>query len=304
MSEQEKVKILLKEAVVYKNQGLYAQAREKFGSALEIMTRNDVLQKNTTLISAVEEKVREVDAILGDIDQDAAAPELSEDIQELIKKSFAFSKDKEAAAIEGAMALAKFGQFEKALEEFNEILAYATLPVMIAKNIIRCHLTASSPEAAVEQFQAWADGDRFTGEEIRHLREFLRGILESRDIDLQVPGDDEVQESLPGGAEPEEEEEEEEMDISSVNIRLEGGPESGQSEEFPVELQSGYTISIIVPASGKELVRLFKHGLRLPEIQCFSPIGFFPGSGTVTGKTKVLEGPNRGSFMVDIKLDE
>ncbi len=301
MSEQDKIKILLKEAVVYKNQGLYAQAREKFGSALAIMTRNDVLQKNTTLISAVEEKIREVDAVLGDIDQDAAAPELSEEIQELIKKSFAFSKDKEAAAIEGAMALAKFGQFEKALEEFNEILAYATLPVMIGKNIIRCHLTASSPEAAVEQLQAWADGDRFTGGEIRHLREFLRGVLESRDIDLEVPGDDEVRESLPEGAEPEEEEE---MDISSVNIRLEGGPESGQSKEFPVELQSDSTVSIIVPASGKELVRLFRHGLRLTEIQCFSPIGFFPGSGTVTGKTKVLEGPNRGSFMVDIKLDE
>ena len=302
MSEQEKVKTLLKEAVVYRNQGLYAQAREKFCSALEIMNQNDVLRNNTTLISAVEQKVREVDAILGDIDQDVGAPELSEDIQELIKKSFAFSKDKEAAAIEGAMALAKFGQFEKALEEFNEILEYATLPVMIAKNIIRCHLTASSPEAAVEQFTAWSEGDRFTREEIHHLREFLRGTLESRDLDLAIPGGDEVQENPPGGAEPEEDEEE--MDISSVNLRLEGAPESERREGFPVELQSGSTISIIVPASDKELIRLFKHGLRLPEIQCFSPIGFFPGSGTVTGKTKVLEGPNQGSFMVDIRLDD
>jgi tetratricopeptide (TPR) repeat protein len=302
MSEQEKVKTLLKEAVVYRNQGLYAQAREKFCSALEIMNQNDVLRNNTTLISAVEQKVREVDAILGDIDQDVGAPELSEDIQELIKKSFAFSKDKEAAAIEGAMALAKFGQFEKALEEFNEILEYATLPVMIAKNIIRCHLTASSPEAAVEQFTAWSEGDRFTREEIHHLREFLRGILESRDLDLAIPGGDEVQENPPGDAEPEEDEEE--MDISSVNLRLEGAPESERREGFPVELQSGSTISIIVPASDKELIRLFKHGLRLPEIQCFSPIGFFPGSGTVTGKTKVLEGPNQGSFMVDIRLDD
>lgn len=301
MSEQEKVKTLLKEAVVYRNQGLYAQAREKFCSALEIMNQNDVLRNNTTLISAVEQKVREVDAILGDIDQDVGAPELSEDIQELIKKSFAFSKDKEAAAIEGAMALAKFGQFEKALEEFNEILEYATLPVMIAKNIIRCHLTASSPEAAVEQFTAWSEGDRFTREEIHHLREFLRGILESRDLDLAIPGGDEVQENPPGDAEPEEDEE---MDISSVNLRLEGAPESERREGFPVELQSGSTISIIVPASDKELIRLFKHGLRLPEIQCFSPIGFFPGSGTVTGKTKVLEGPNQGSFMVDIRLDD
>jgi hypothetical protein len=300
MSEQEKIKTLLKEAVVYKSQGLFTQARERFGRALEMLSRDDELRANTTLISAVEGKIREVDAILGDIEQDPGAPELSDEIQELIKKSFAFSKDREAAAIEGAMALAKFGQFEKALREFEEILQYATLPVMIAKNIIRCHLTVSSPEAAVQQFETWSSGDRFSREEIRHLREFLEGILESRGIDLEVPGADEPPEGPTEGPDPEEDDE---MDISSVNIQLEDGPEQGRSEEFPVELQSGATISIIVPASSREMVRMLRHGMRLTEIQCFSPIGFFPGSGTVTGKTKVLEGPNRGSFMVDIKLD-
>ncbi|MCF8061127.1 MAG: hypothetical protein K9M82_01300 [Deltaproteobacteria bacterium] len=300
MSEQEKVKTLLKEAVVYKNQGLFAQAKAKFSSALEVMTQNEVLRSNTTLISAIEEKLRDVDAILGDIDEETGAPELSEDIQELIKKSFAFSRDKEAAAIEGAMALAKFGQFDKALEEFNEILEYATLPVMVAKNIIRCHLTVSSPETAIEQFRTWAGGDRFSKEEMLHLREFLQGILESRGLDLEIPGGGESPESPPEGGDPEEDE----MDISSVNIQLEDGVENPRSEEFPVELQSGATISIIVPASSREMVRMFKHGMRLPMIQCFSPIGFFPGSGTITGKTKVLEGPNRGDFMVDIKLDD
>ncbi len=299
-TEQERVKSLLKEAVVYKNQGLFNQARERFSAALEIMNRSEALRSNTALIQAIQEKLRAVDATLREVDEDAEAPELSEDVRELIKRSFSFSKDKEAAAIEGAMALAKFGQFDTALEEFNAILEYATLPVMIAKNIMRCHLTLSSPQGAVDQFKDWAAQGRFSQEEVLHLREFLAGILESRGLDVEVP---EVQ--APEGIEAGEPvPEEDELDISSVTIASSGAPPAGHAEEFPVELQSGSTISIIVPSSSQEMVRTFRHGLRLPEMQCFSPIGFFPASGTVTGKTKVLQGPNQGHFMVDIKLDD
>ncbi len=300
MTEQEKVKALLKEAVVYKNQGLFKQAKEKFSDALEIMSQSDALQSNKALIAAIEEKVRDLNTTLKEIDDDTELPELSEDVQALIKKSFAFSKDREASATEGAMALAKFGQFDKALKEFDEILEYATLPVMIAKNIIRCHLNMSSPEGAIEQFKKWAGGNRFSREEILHLKEFLHGIMESRGIVLDIPMVDEPATGTPG----ETIQEEDELDISSVNIHLESGSQNERVEEFTVEFQSGNTVSIIVPSSSKDLVRILRHGMRLPSVQCFSSIGFFPGSGTVTGKTKVLQGPNQGNFMVDIKLDD
>jgi tetratricopeptide (TPR) repeat protein len=300
MSEQEKVKALLKEAVVYKSQGLFQQAKERFQNALEIMNENESLRANAALIATIREKLREMEETLEDIEEDEGTPELSEDVRELIKKSFSFSKDKEAAAIEGAMALAKFGQFDKALDEFNEILEYATLPMMIAKNIIRCHLSLGSHDGAVKQFKEWIGGNRFSREEIIHLKDFLSGLLESRGIEMDLP-------ALEGGeviAPAEEPSEEDELDISSVNIQLESGPQKGLTEEFPVELQSGDSISIVVPPSSKEMVRMFRHGMRLSEIQCFSPIGFFPASGTVTGKNKVLQGPNKGSFMVEIKLDD
>lgn len=300
MTEQERVKALIKEAVVYKNQGLFNQAKEKFSNALEMMSQSDALQSNKALIAAIEEKVRDLNTTLKEIDEDTDLPELSEEVQALIKKSFAFSKDREAAAIEGAMALAKFGQFDKALEEFDGILEYATLPVMVAKNIIRCHLNMSSPERAIEQFRSWTEGTRFSREEILHLREFLLGVMENRGIALDVPVMDE-----PAAGAPENEiQEEDELDISSVNIQLESGSQKERVEEFNVEFQSGNTISIIVPSAGKDLVRILKHGMRLPSVQCFTSIGFFPGSGTVTGKTKVLQGPNQGNFMVDIKLDD
>jgi tetratricopeptide (TPR) repeat protein len=300
MSEQGKVKKLLKEAVIYKKQGLFPQSKTKFSEALDIMTKSEALRTNETLITAIKEKLRDLDETIRDVDEGAEAPELSEEVQELIKKSFSFSKDKEAAAIEGAMALAKFGQYDKALDEFNQILEYATLPVMIAKNIIRCHLSKSPPQAAVDQFTVWAGGERFSREELKHLKEFLESLLDSRGIHLVIP-------DMPGGDDLTDEEaldEDEEIDIASISIRFDSGPRKGQALEFNVDLQSRNTVSIVIPANERGLVQVFKHGMRLAEIQCFSPIGLFPNSGTVSGKTKVLHGPNQGAFMVDIKLDE
>lgn len=305
MTEQEHVKKLLKEAVIYKKQGLFPQSKEKFSEALDIMTKSEALRRNETLITAIKDKLQDLDYTINEVNEGPEAPELSEEVQELIKRSFSFSKDKEAAAIEGAMALAKFGQYDKALLEFNQILEYATLPVMIAKNIIRCHLSKSPPQAAVDQFTTWSRGDRFSREELKHLREFLENLLDSRGIHLAVP-------DIPGTGggqvlpdqEDQEEEEEDELDIASISIQFDSGPQKGRALEFNVDLQSKNTISIVIPASERNLVQVFKHGMRLAEIQCFSPIGLFPNSGTVSGKTKVLHGPNQGAFMVDIKLDE
>ena len=301
MSEQENVKKLLKEAVIYKKQGLFPQSKTKFSEALDIMTKSEALRANEPLIAAIKDKLRDLDDTIKEVDESPEAPELSEEVQELIKKSFSFSKDKEAAAIEGTMALAKFGQFDKALHEFKQILEHATLPVMIAKNILRCHLSKSPPQASVDQFTVWARGDRFSKEELKHLREFLKNLLDSRGVHLVVPEVPGVGDELPdeGGMD-----EEEELDIASISIRFDTGPKKGQALEFNVDLQSKNTISIVIPASEKGLVQVFKHGMRLAEIQCFSPIGLFPNSGTVSGKTKVLHGPNQGAFMVDIKLDE
>ena len=41
------------------------------------------------------------------------------------------------------MALAKFGQYESALKEFDGLLKGGIMPLVAAKNIIRCHLALS-----------------------------------------------------------------------------------------------------------------------------------------------------------------
>ena len=263
---------MLKEAVVYKSQGLFSQASAIFNKALQTVMESEALRSNETLIAAIKAKIEDVNHVMAEIDEAPETPEVSDDVAELIKKSFSFAKDKEAAAIEGAMALAKFGQHEKALNEFTKLLETATLPVMIAKNIIRCHLFLDAPEGAVDQFTEWIGGDRFSLEDKNHIRTFMVSIFESRGITASIP---EIQEEAPSAA-SDSSSAEDELDIASVTITVDSGPKKGGSAEFEVSLQSGNTISIIIPAAEKILVQFFKHGMRLSEIQCFSPIGFFP----------------------------
>ena len=71
------------------------------------------------------------------LERELESPALSPNAQELIKKLFSFSdkKDKDEAALEGAIALAKFGQFESALAEFSELIKKDSIRVIAAKNI-------------------------------------------------------------------------------------------------------------------------------------------------------------------------
>jgi hypothetical protein len=300
MSERDKIKILLKEAVLYQKQGLLDQSKEKYETALRTVKESQAFSKQAKLIHDIEAKIDAVGKTLQEIDEGDEAPQLSGDVQDLIKKSFSFSKDKEAAAIEGAMALAKFGQYDRAMEEFKAMLKDTTLPVMLAKNIFRCHLSLSSPEGAVEQFKEWMNGEIFSTEDLKHLRAFLVGVFNKREIQMDVPEAEEPE--TPGVIMPEEPEEGE-LDISSVGIEILEGPGKGKSFEFDVSLQSGNIVSIVVPANKKELLALFKHGVKFSGIQCYTPIGFFKADGTVSGKTKIIHGEDKGDFMIDLKME-
>jgi hypothetical protein len=53
----------------------------------------------------------------------------------------------------------------------------------------------------------------------------------------------------------------------------------------------------------KSLADAFATGVKLPSIQCYSPITVFRTSGTVTGKAPIKQGPRKGDFTLDITVD-
>jgi len=299
MSDKDQIKSLLKEAELYKKQSLLNQSKEKYFKALQIIEKSQQLGNREKLMDAVQEKVRAVEEKLTEIDEAPEVPELSDSMQHLISKRFSFSKDKDTAAIEGAVALAKFGQYEQALAEFKRLLKQGVLPVVVAKNIITCLLSFSTPEAAVAQFGQWVSRESLPKPQLKQIRTFLNSTLEKKGIKTELPKLDEA----PAEAGKEEEEEDAVLDLASISIQLESGPLKGETVEFDVTFQSGNSVSVIIPARRKDLLDSFKTGMELSDIQCFSPIGFFKADGVLFGKTEIKDGPKQGDYLLEIAIN-
>jgi len=140
MAHQVQVKSLVKEAELYRTQGLLEESKEKYMGILQLIEKNQRFQSNKKAINVIKDRIVGLERDLAEIDQETEAPELSGKVQDLIKNLFSFSQNKDAAEMEGAVALARFGQYERALAEFNSLLDKGTLPLIAAKNVLRCHL--------------------------------------------------------------------------------------------------------------------------------------------------------------------
>ena len=299
MSDQQYIRSLVKEAELYRSQGLLVQSKDKFLKAHHFIKNNKQFCNHRKLIDTIENKIRTVEANLAQVNQEAAAPNLSQEVQDLIKNLFSFSNNQGTAAVEGALALAKFGQYDRALTEFHKLLEEGTLPLAAAKNIIRCHMALSSPDAAIDQFGKWASSDTLSTKQLKNVRIFLENVLDKEGIEAKLPEvverSSETPETEPPG--------EDVLDIASVRVRLADGTREDSMVEFDVNFQSGNIISVIISANQRELADTFRLGIRLPDMQFYSPIAIFRGSGIVSGKTKITSGPKQGDYMLDIKIE-
>jgi len=121
VSDIESIKSLTKEAETYRSQGLLEEAKEKYLELLEFVNNHELFSGNKSLIDSIVNKVKLVENKMVEVDTADVTPYLSEKVQNLISNLFSFSDNKDIAAVEGAVALAKLGQFEKALEEFQRL---------------------------------------------------------------------------------------------------------------------------------------------------------------------------------------
>lgn len=301
MNEKDLIKRLLKEADIYRTQGLLSDSKAKYMELLSIIVKSKTLPNQEKLIAGLKSKLRAVEKSLNELRDAPEKPELSEELQGLIKKLFTFSQTKEAAAIEGAVALAKFGQYEQALKEFHKLLEQGVLPVVTAKNMIKCYTALKAPDAAVAQLAKWKTRDFFSTEDLKYIRAFLKTSLEKEGFTTPVPEVEETPASLPSKGRKKKEEEF--LEISAISFNLQAGPFTGQTLDFDVHFQSANTVTVLLPSTKKDLADSLVPGTRLNDIQCYSPITVFRSSGTVSGSTKIKQGPRRGDYTLDITLD-
>ncbi len=328
MDVKKQIKSFLQQAELYQSQGLLYEAKENYLRAGQLVKKNEQLIKNKNLLGVIAKKINVLKEKIDRIENEPLSVELPEKIQDIIKEKFSFSKDTDAGALEGAIALAKFGQFERALKEFNDLIERESLRVEAAKNIIRCHKTLDSIDEAVNRYQQWFESDFFTPEQLSRLRVFFQGILDSKGIDIKLPqkagkmmipsveslrgpaesakaaGEPETAMSADAEEEIEEEAEEEEniIDISSVGIALTQGPRKGEIIEYDVSFQAGRVINLLISGNETELIETLNIGVMLDDVQFYSPIAMFNGKAVVSSKSKIESGPKQGFYSLDIKI--
>ena len=308
MDVKKRLKALLQEAEIYRAQGLITEASAKYSEAVKFVNGIKNLKNKASLIKVIRAKIDALGLTREQVDNVPESPELSKKAQDLIKNLFAFSEntDKDAASLEGAVALAKFGQFDRALVELNALLGTEKVRVEAAKNILRCHLAAATADEAVNQYQQWFSGDLFLPSQLEAVRAYLEDTLQKRGIDISLPSSlnvDEITASDIGDEQvPEPDAEEEFLDITSIGITFDSGPRKGKMVEFDVNFQSGNMLSLIISKKDQELIEDLKAGAKLRDVQFYSPIAIFNGSGIISSKTQIKSGPKQGDFCLDIRI--
>jgi tetratricopeptide (TPR) repeat protein len=300
MSVKSQIKLLLREAEIYRSQGLLVEAKGKYNLAIDLIGKIDQAKSKEELVQAISRKIKSLTISYHQMERAQEAPKMPPKVQDLVKNLFSFShdKDEDKAALEGAITLAKFGQYDRALEEFDQLTKRDSLRVVACKNILRCCFSVYSPEEAVQRYKKWLKDDLYSTEQLQKIRLFLEDLLDKKGLDIQLP-------AVPDGDEGPVDEnrvDEDLIDISSIGITFDSGPQKGQMVEMEVSFQSGNMISLIVSSRDRELIENLKVGFRLNNVQFFSPIAIFQGSGIVLAKTKINSGPKRGDYSLDIKI--
>jgi tetratricopeptide (TPR) repeat protein len=301
MSEEKRIRSSLREAEIYRKQGLFEESKEKYEEILAFLQGHEKYSKNHRLLEVVRDKIRTVSGHLDEIESSSELPDLPEEVHKLIRQLFSFSENEETAEMEGAITLAKFGQYEQAIDAFTGMIDKRVMPLVAAKNALRCHVTLASPDAAAAQFEQWVSQKTFSAKELQFLRASLRDHLARQGLTLDLP---EVSEPPPEEVEPQQDQEAEVIDIASFSVQLTKGSRKGKTVEFEVSFQSGNKVSTIIPAQERDLMNSFELGLRLDGIQCFSPLAVFNGTGIVSGINKISSGPRRGDYSLDITIEE
>lgn len=309
MDIKQRLKLLLQEAEIYRSQGLISEAYSRYQDAEKLVHSIGNLKNKDSLLTAIAEKMKALNFTMEKVEKGPTSPELSKKAQDLIKNLFAFTenKDEDSAALEGAVILAKFGQFDRAIEELNALLARESIKVEAAKNILRCHMATDATQEAVNLYHQWHSEDAFQPGQLEQVRVYLVDALSKKGIETNLPSPMPAMENVATENvfedQPDDESSDEEfIDITSIGITLENGPRKGKMVEFDVNFQSGNMLSLIISKQDQSLIDDLKAGMELREIQFYSPIAIFNGSGVVSSKTQIKSGPKQGDFCLDIKI--
>ena len=304
------IQTLLREIEVYRSHGLYKEALQRCRQLSELILQSDRIKNKQKVLDAVSKKIEDIENDARKVAAVEASGHMSTKEQALVMSLFSFSEDEvtDAADLEGATALLVFGQYEKALSEFNELIKRDSLRVDAAKNILRCHIGLSSIDNAVTQYQQWLSSGQFPLAELEKIRSFLQDILISKGIEKSLPEPEVSVDAIPEvsvdaiDVEDHEIDEEELINIVSIEIPLNDELQEEKAVGFDVSFQKENIISVIIPRANQDLIDYFKVGMKLDDVQFFSVAIMFKESCVISAKKQIESGPRRGDCTLVMEI--
>jgi tetratricopeptide (TPR) repeat protein len=190
MDFKSKIKSLIKEAEFYRNQGLLAESRESYEQVTSLVKKNLPPADGKKLLNNIAEKINGLDKEIRFVEKKVLSPNMTEESQDLITKMFEATEgeDENGAAMEGAKALIKFGQFDRAKKDLEKLLQVESKRVEAARHIINCLFLESRVDDAISQYKDWVAGDLFSEKQIVTLKRFIEKTFKSRGIERTLPG--------------------------------------------------------------------------------------------------------------------
>jgi len=295
-----KIKKYFKEAELYNSHGLLTEALEKYKSVEALVKSTSNIRNREGVLKQIASKIESANKKIEKIEGKKPTAEVAEDAQSLMKEMFSFDdpEAKGSSALGGAIALAKFGQYDKAIEELSRLLEYEKLRLEAAKNILWCWVQQNYAEYAVSLYQKWLKNKLFSAEEVSSIQAYFNELMDKAGVDHEI---DEIQAQKT--IEPDSEVDDDDiLDISAVKFVLPRGPKEGEKIELEISFQSGKYIRMIIPRNEKGLIDSINPGDLLKEIVFYSPVAIFSGEGYVSSKNVIDAGPKKGDYSLEIKI--
>lgn len=299
MNLKETIQTLFREIEVYRSHSLFEEAMEKCQKLSSLIAQNDRIKNKQELLDLLSQKIQILQKESDKVEADAAKAQMSPRQEEVVRKVFVVSgaTDEESAAWESASVLLAFGQYEKALKEFQKLISHDSFRLSAAKNILRCHSGLSALDRAVEQYHQWLSDIRFPYREVESIRSFLQDILDKKGVQQTLPKPEEA-----ATVDGEKEEEETFIDILSIQLPNVFKLDDGRDAVLEVSYQSGNLISVIIAKRDEALIKKFKTGLTIDNVQLFSPAVVFRAACRVSAINLITSGPRKEGYAVVLQV--
>ena len=302
MNLGEKIKAYYQEAELYETHGLLVESLEKFRAIEGLIKANQNIRNRNKLLEKISTRIESLKKTIQRLDGSNKPVQAPPDAQSLMKEMYSFDDPdaKGSASLGGAIALAKFGQYDKAIEEFNRLLDQDALRLEAAKNLLSCWIEQNYADYAVSLYQKWRKAKFFPPAEIASIQNYFTELIKQKGLNLELEIDGlESQQTV----EPDSELDEDELlDINSVRFALPRGAREGEKIEMEVSFQSGQYVRMIISRKEKEIIESIKPGDLFKDMMFYSSVAIFSGEGYVSSRNEIDAGPKKGDFSLEIKI--